>query len=106
MAYIPQFPVTIAGQTYVDRSLAVTTGGVAQQLMAAQATRKLVSVVNTIHNAEIIWVNSVGGAAAVEGLGSIPIVPGGNWEPVVPPLGAISVLAPTTGTKITAWEAI
>jgi len=99
------FPVFDAeGVAYTDRSLAVTEGGTAQQLMAANPTRRAVFVANTLHNTETIWINFLGGSAAVQGQGSIPIFPGGSWEPFKPPLGAISVLAPTTGTKVTAGE--
>lgn len=92
------------GRAYTDRSLAVTTGGTAQQLMAANASRKTLAVANPMHQTETIWLSPVG-TAAVNGQGSFPVFPGGMWEPVVAPTGAISVLAPTTGTRVTAWEA-
>lgn len=92
------------GAAYTDRSLAVTTGGTAQQLMAANASRKALYVHNTGHNAEIIWASD-GGTAAVQGLRSVAIAPYGYWSPKPAPLGAISILAPTTGTKVTAGEA-
>lgn len=92
------------GKSYTNRSLAITTGGTAQQLMAANSSRTVVGVANPMHQDEIIWVSAVG-TAAVRGQGSFPLFPGGMWAPPVPPTGAISVLAPTTGTRVTAWEA-
>lgn len=95
--------VPATGVAYTDRSLAVAVGGTAEPLMAANAARKVLGVANPMENMEIVWVSAVT-TAAVQGLGSIPIFPGGMWEPEVPPLGAISVLAPTTGTNVSAWE--
>ncbi len=94
-----------SGAAYTDRSLAVTTGGTAQQLMAANAARKTYYVVNPMDIMETIWINDLGGTAAVGGLGSVPVFPGGWWSPVPAPLGAVSVLAPTTGKNVTAGEA-
>lgn len=98
-------PIAVVGLPYTDRSLAITLGGTAEPLMAANAVREAVIVVNPMENMETIWINPFGGTAAVSGLGSIPIFAGGSWEPYRAPRGAISVLAPTSGTNITAGEA-
>lgn len=102
LATLAVLPAT--GRSITDRSLAVAAGGIAEQLMAANSNRTALAVANPMHQSEILWVSPVG-TAAVNGQGSFPIFPGGMWEPFVPPTGAISVLAPTTGTRVSAWEA-
>ncbi len=83
-----------------DRSVAVTTGGTAQQLAAANTARSGLKGQNT--SAEVCWYNEIGGTAAVNGTGSFSVPAGGSFS--VSTQRAISYLCPTTGSKVAATE--
>lgn len=86
-----------------DRSVALTLGNTAQQLMAANTSRKKYRIQNIDTSIiEDIWVNDVGGTAAANTIGSLRIQSGAYFE--TESTSAVSVVAATTGHKITASE--
>lgn len=88
--------------TPTDRSGSITTGGTAQNVMAANASRKGCTFQN-ISDTDM-WVSEVGTAAA--DASSIKIGAGllYEWPAHGTPRGAISVLCATTGKKFVARE--
>lgn len=87
------------GATYANLGGTITSGGTAQQLVAANAARRYLLVYND--DDEEMRVNPTGTASATAGL---PLVPGAVWEPMPPPVGAISIFGVTTGKRFQAWE--
>ncbi len=83
-----------------DRSATITTGGTAQQLAAANASRKSLTVQN-ISDADM-WINEIGGAAAVDTAGSWKVPAGSVFS--VSTNRAVSIVAAATGKKFTATE--
>lgn len=83
-----------------DRSGAITLGGTAQVLAAANTSRKSLTVQNI--SVADIWVNEIGGTAAVDTAGSWKIAAGGAFA--VSTNRAISIIGATTGQKFTATE--
>jgi hypothetical protein len=84
-----------------DRSGAITLGGTAQTLAAANTARVGLEIQN-IDPAEEMWVNENGGTAAANTQGSNFIAARGSVT--VSTNRAISVVAATTGHKWTAIE--
>jgi len=97
-------PVTYATATRTSRSGTITTGGAAQQLMAANSSRKgwFLQNNNTTGN---IWFDETG-STAVATQPSIKLYPGDYYES--PPGGstptAISIIGDTTGMTFSARE--
>ncbi len=86
-----------------DRSGAITSGGTAQQVAAANASRRYFLFQN--NSDTDCWINF--GVTAVASQPSIKIVAGGSYEnpPHFCPTGLISVIGGTTGKTFTAEEA-
>lgn len=84
----------------VDRSGTIITGGVAQQLAAANANRTRLTGQNT--SAGDIWINEIGGVAAIDAEGSYKVVSGNVFSTSTN--RAISVIGATTGQRYTATE--
>lgn len=86
-----------------DRSGTITTGGTAQNAMAANASRKYARITNPISATESLWVNDSGTATAASP--SEELLPGDQYETNgFAPTGAISVIAATTSHAFTARE--
>lgn len=83
-----------------DRSGSITDGGTAQQLAAANVSRKSLTVQN-ISDADM-WINEIGGTAAVDTAGSWKVPAGSVFS--VSTNRAISIVGATTGKKFTATE--
>lgn len=83
-----------------NRSGSITTGGTAQQLAPANASRKMLSGQN-ISSADL-WINEVGGTAAVDTAGSYRVAAGASFK--VNTNQAVSVVGATAGQKFTATE--
>lgn len=100
------FPVqnNPASITPTDRSGSITTGGTAQVLMAANASRRAWSIQNT--STVDLWVNEIG-ATAVLAPPSIWLQPGAYYESQASYCSpsAISIIGATTGQTFTAREA-
>jgi hypothetical protein len=91
------------GHTLTDRSGTITTGGTAQTLMAANASRKGWAIQNV--SSGDLWVNELGSTALLS-QPSIKIASGNLYES---PLGgsstaAISIIGATTAQAFTARE--
>ena len=98
---LPVAAGTGAGGAYTDRSVANATGAT-QQLMAANANRKVLGIQNNAANP--IAVNFLGGAAALNTAGSVTLSPGqllllDNY----PPVGVVNLIG-TLNDDVTAWE--
>jgi len=98
--------------TYTSKNLALTLGGTAQTLMAANTSRKRFYIQNPctatgqgIAAVESIYISFTGSAAVNNGT-SIEILACGSYESDAGPIStqAISVNAATTGHKIVAGE--
>ena len=87
---------------WTDRSGTITTGGTAQAVCAANTSRRYLLVVNNTDTD--MWINDTATAVADSPSIKLP-ANGGFFEPLVPPLGAISIICATTGKKFTAKEA-
>lgn len=83
-----------------DKSGSVTLGGTAQTLAAAYLGRKFLRGQNT--SSGDLWINEMGGTAAVAGDGSYRVPPGAGFE--VSTNRAISIIGATTGQKWAATE--
>lgn len=101
---VPTESVAVAypSVTHADRSGTITTGGAAQQLMAANTARRGYWIQNV--SAGDLWINGQGSAAASQP--SLKIVAGAYYEA---PLGgcpttAISVFGATTGQAFSSRE--
>lgn len=77
------------GITPTDHTIA-SASGASQQLMAANASRHSMTIVNT-GNANC-GVNPTGGTAAIGGAGTITLAPLGAYTPRVPTLSAVTVI--------------
>lgn len=84
-----------------DRSGSIATGGTAQVLAAANASRRSLTIQN-IDAAEDMWVNENGGTATVATAGSF-LIPA-KTSATIHTNKAVSVVAATTGHKWTATE--
>ena len=91
--------------TLANRSGTITTGGTAQQAVAATKGRKLLVIDNPSTESESLWVSLVGSATTDS--------PSLELEPGDPPLAfqgdacpdnPVSVIAATTGHKFTVLE--
>jgi hypothetical protein len=91
------------GGTLTDRSGAITTGGTAQQAMAANASRLGLSIQNLSTTADL-WINSLGTASAAQP--SIKLAPGAYFETPAGygAVGALSVFSATSGVAFSARE--
>lgn len=78
----------------------ITTGGVAQQLAAANTVRRGIWVINL--SEEVLYVDETGTAAATTP--SITLYPQEQWEPKACGFGAISIFGATTGQAFNARE--
>lgn len=92
-----KMPALPTGGAATDRSGTITTGGVAQNAMAANTARKLWSLSNNSDTP--MNVHPAGTASATAG---IPVSPGQTVTGTV--TNAISVFCATTGKAFTAWE--
>lgn len=91
------------GGTLTDRSGTITTGGTAQQLAPANASRHYLLVVNDSAT-ETMWINFT--TTAVTSEPSIPILANGSFvmESSFVSTEAVSIIAATTGHPWTAKE--
>ena len=95
-------PVQSANATPTNRSGSITTGGAAQTVMAALATRKAYFFQNI--SSESMWA-SFTGTAAPSTVGSFEIVPNGVIRSTTTcETTALSIYGATTGQKYTMWE--
>lgn len=83
-----------------DKSGSITTGGTAQTLASANTSRTSLTGQNI--SAGDLWINEIGGTAAVDTVGSYKVVAGGAFAIVTN--RAISIIGATTGQKFTATE--
>lgn len=90
------FPITgsltllaSVGLTPTDRTIA-STSGASQQIMAANAARHSLTVVNT-GNANC-GVNPTGGTAVIGGAGTLTLAPLGSYSPRIPTVSAVTVI--------------
>jgi hypothetical protein len=84
-----------------ERSGSITTGGTAQTLAASNAVRTALKGQNIDATADL-WVNEIGGTAAVATAGSYKVPAGATFS--INTNRAISILGATTGQKFTATE--
>ena len=95
-------PVLNANASPTDRSSTITTGGAAQDAVAALATRKAYFFQNI--SSESMWA-SFTGTAAPNTVGSFEIVPKGVIRSTQAcETTALSIYGATTGQKYTMWE--
>lgn len=87
------------GATYTSLGTTITLGGTAQQVAAANASRRYFAFYNDSDTT--MRINPDGTASATAG---IPFPPGAVWEPVPPPLNAVSVFCLTTGKRFQAYQ--
>lgn len=95
---------TPTASALTDGSGAITTGGTAQQIFAANAARKYLVIQN--HSTDVLWVNF--GVVAVASRPSIEIPPNGGsvtYESNFVPSGLVSIIGATTGDSFTAKQA-
>lgn len=87
-----------------DRSVTITTGGTAQQAAAANTARKYLFVQNPSGSGGTAWFSTL--ATAVAASPSIELPPGSSYENPTHfcQTGAVSVIHPTTGAKLTVLE--
>ena len=83
-----------------NRSGAITTGGTAQVLAAANSSR--LSLVGQNISSGDLWINEIGGTAAVDTAGSYKVGAGVSFA--IGTNRAISIIGATTGQKFTATE--
>jgi hypothetical protein len=93
--------LTPSGATPTDRSGTITTGGSAQVLAAAHATRRWLFIQNT--STGILYFSFTGTAS----LSSVQLAPGACYENPSHfcPVGAISIYGATTAQAFVAMEA-
>lgn len=84
----------------VDKSGSITAGGTAQVLAAANPARLALEGQNI--SSGDLWVNEIGGTAAVDTVGSYK-VPSGSWFAVATNR-AVSIIGASTGQKFSATE--
>lgn len=90
------------GLAFTDRSGAITAGGTAQWAVVSPNLNRRYFVFQN-HSDTDMWINE--DTVAVAGQPSIKVAAGGYYEPLVPPLGKISVICATTGKQFTCKEA-
>ena len=83
-----------------DRSGSIATGGTAQQLAAANASR--ISLEGQNISSGDLWINEIGGTAAADTAGSYKVVANSTFS--ISTNRAISIVGATTGQKFTATE--
>jgi hypothetical protein len=90
--------------TLTDRSTTITAGGTAQQLVAANTSRRYLLIINPLTATENLWVNFT--TTAVTDSPSIGLAPGDSlvMEGMFVTTEVVSVIAATTGHKVTAKE--
>lgn len=101
----------VAQSALTDRSGTITTGGTAQQLAAANASRRYLLIQNL--STGVLWVNTTGTAAvgqpsiALKACGVANDGTGGAivFEGSYIPPGAVSILGASTGQAFAAREA-
>jgi hypothetical protein len=101
-----QAPLAVAG-TLTDRSGSITTGGTAQTLIAANANRRYLLIKNPSTETENLFFSLTGTASLTgQNSGSYILQPGESFtmESNFVSTQAVSVIAATTGHKITASE--
>lgn len=93
----------VAQGTYTDKSGTITTGGTAQSLAAANASRRYLMVQN--NSAGDLWINF--GVTAIVGQPSIRLQPGDAWieDGTFVNTGSVSIIGATTGQTFSAKEA-
>jgi hypothetical protein len=79
----------------------LTWTGLATQMVASNASRKSLEVINP--GTQVLWVSPVG-VAAPGAPGSLPVYPGGSWSPPLPYTSAISVYGAAAGQPATIFE--
>jgi hypothetical protein len=89
------------GITPTDRTI-TSMSGASQQLMAANASRKAMTIMNT--GTSNVGINPTGGAAVIGGAGTLTLVPNGAYTPRVPSLSAVNVIG-TAAQPVYADEA-
>ncbi|MDB5448754.1 MAG: hypothetical protein JWQ97_4071 [Phenylobacterium sp.] len=91
-------------QTTTDRSITITAGGTAQQVMAANTSRRSFYVFNP-NAADNCWGSVTSTSPAANAAGSFPLpAQGGFGMETSPTTNAFWVNCPTTSDKVTAWE--
>lgn len=83
-----------------SRSGSITTGGTAQDLAAANASRKSLTGQNI--SAGDLWINENGGTAAVDGTDAWKVISGASFK--ISTNEKVSIIGATTGQKFTATE--
>lgn len=83
-----------------DRSGTIATGGTAQTLAPSNASRASLTGQNI--STGDLWINEIGGTAAVNGAGSYKIASGQAFS--IGTNRAISIVGATTGQQFTATE--
>lgn len=95
---------TVNRVTFTNKSGTITVGGTAQSAAAARKGRSYFFLQNPSTETESLWFSL--DATAVAASPSIELQPGQSYESgAVVPIGAVSVIAATTGHKFTAKEA-
>jgi hypothetical protein len=92
--------------TVIDRSGTVTLGGTSQSLMAANANRAYLLIMNPTNATEDLFICLVG-AAETGSVRSFSLSPGGTYERASPsyvPSNAITITAATTAHAFVACE--
>lgn len=99
---VPVDTEAIVTGTYVDGSGTIAAGGTAEEVFAANASRKYLFITNPSDTE--MWINF--GVAAVASQPSIRLAPnGGYFEPLVPSGQSVSIFCATTGKAFVAKEA-
>lgn len=83
-----------------DRSGSIALGGTAQSLAPANTTRR--GLVGQNISAGDLWINEIGGTAAVDTAGSYKVTSGSSFT--VNTNRAVSIIGATTGQKFSATE--
>ena len=83
-----------------SRSGSITLGGTAQDLAAANTSRKSLTIQNI--SSGDLWINENGGTASVEGTDAYRLTPGA-WASASTN-EKVSIIGATTGQKFTAME--
>lgn len=99
--------VPVATGTFTNRGIELDTGGVSEQIMAADITRKRIIIQNPPSEFESLFINF--GAAATDNsatIDSIELAPGETFDSASGPVSTetVNVIAATTSHKIIAKE--
>lgn len=92
------------GVNLTDLSGTIAAGGTAQTLVGANSGRRFIRVTNPTAATESLWINDKGGTAAVAGAASFEVKNGTSWQPIPPPINAVSIVAATTAHAFEAAE--